>query len=384
MAMAEKADVVIIGGGAVGASIAYHLAQKGCRDVVVVERYLLGSGSTGKSVGGIRQQFSTEINIRLSQESVKFFERFQEETGVDPEFHRVGYLFLATTPAEMEAFSRNVSLQRRLGVPMEVLTPEQAREMVPALNISDVLGATYGPADGYAGVHEVTQGFARRARQLGVRIYEGREVTGIGVNGGRVQAVETAQGPIATPIVVNAAGAWSGQVARMVGLDLPVQPYRRMVFVTEPFPAIPSPIPLTIEFRRGLYFRHEGPGILMGMADPDEPSSFNTEVNWDFLPRLVQAAVERMPILEAARIKTGWAGLYEVTPDAHPILGPVPALQGFIVATGFSGHGFMHSPATGKLIAELIVDGRATTIDISPLGYERFARGELVRESRVV
>ncbi|MFQ6014904.1 MAG: NAD(P)/FAD-dependent oxidoreductase [Anaerolineae bacterium] len=383
--MGETANVVIIGGGVIGTSIAYYLARKGCRDVILCEKEkFLAAGTTGLSVGGIRAQFSRETNVRLSLYSVPFFERFREEMGVDPGLHQVGYLFLLSTEEEVEMFQVNVALQKSLGVEVELISPGEAKEMVPQLNVEDLKGATFGPRDGYADPSSVTHGFAQQARDLGVDIRLETEVTGIEVEKGKVRGVLTRHGAIAAPVVVNAAGPYAHLVGKMAGVDLPAHPYRRQVFFIESLPAIPPTTPMVIDFHKSWYFRKEGPGIVFGMSDPDEPSSFNLNVDWEFMLKVVEYAAHRVPVLAEAQISRSWAGLYCITPDANPILGSIPAVEGFICAVGFSGHGFMHSPATGLLIAELIVDGRASTVDISPLSVERFETGEVAAERHVI
>lgn len=382
--MRSTADVVIIGGGVIGTSIAYHLATLGAQDILVLEKEpMLGMGSTGKCAGGVRQQFSTAINIRLAMESVRFFERLHQEMGADPEFRQHGYLFLATTEEDATTFRQNVALQSSLGLDVDILSPSEAKELVPALNVDDVLLATYCPTDGYADPHSVLQAFAKGARHLGVEIRTATEATGIRLEGSRVDAVITNQGAIETPIVVNAAGPWLASIARLVGIDLPVVPYRRQIFVTNPFPAIPAPVPMVIDFQPSFYFRKEGPGILMGMTDDAEPSSFNTHVDWDFLELVVEKAVHRAPVLAQAGFMDGWGGLYAVTPDDNPILGPLPEIEGFFCAGGFSGHGFMQSPAVGRVLAELILRGQAEP-DIFALSIHRLREGREFREERVV
>lgn len=380
----ETAEVVIVGGGVIGCSIAYHLAERGAKGVLLLERAVLGSGATGACAGGIRQQFSTEVNIRLSQESLEAFKTFPERMGVEIAFRQVGYLFLLTSPEELEAFQKHVVLQQSLGVPVSLFSPDEAKRLVPQLNVEDVVGATFCPADGHADPYGVLQGYARRARLLGVRIQEGREVQWIEVEKGRVKGVITREGRIAAPVVINAAGPHAARVAASAGIELPLLPHRRSVFVTEPFDQLPDPLPMIIDFTTGFYFHRESGGILMGMANRSEPPSFHTGVEWDFLPAVLSRAVHRAPVLETARIKRGWAGLYEMTPDAHPILGEVSGLQGFLLAVGFSGHGFMHAPAVGKLLAELILDGKASTLDISPLSLDRFREGKLLPEYTVI
>lgn len=382
--MIRTAEVVIIGGGVMGASTAYQLACRGVHPVVILEREQLASGSTSLSAGGIRYQFSSEANIRIMLESVPVFERFAEEFDTEIDFRQDGYLFLATTTETWDDFQANFALQQRLGAPVRLLSPDDIRELTPYLYLEDVIGGTFGPKDGYADPYSVAMGFAKKARELGALISEKTEVTGISVDGNRVTGVETPKGRIATPAVVNVTGAWSSRVGRMVGVDLPVKPYRRQVFVTHPFDSLPQRIPMIIDFEPSFYFRREGPGILMGMTDKDEPSSFNTNVDWDFLTEVVEKAIRRAPLLEKAGFMRGWGGLYAVTSDDNPIIGKdVGGVQGFYCAVGFSGHGFMQSPAVGRILADLITMGEAG-LDLSEFRLERFARSEGAGEKRVV
>jgi sarcosine oxidase subunit beta len=379
----ERADVVIVGGGVIGASIAYHLAAKGVRDVVVLERDRLGGGSTSRNAGGVRLQFSTEINVRLSQRSLPRLERFAEEMGVDPDFRQVGYLFLITTDRDASAFERSLQLWSRLGVPARRLDRSQVHTLFPEVRVDDVRFATYCEDDGYLDPASLLNGYVKRARENGVRFREGEPVTGLDREGGRVSAVRTANATIATETVVNAAGPWAGEVGKLAGIDLPITPLRRQIFVTDPIVGLDRDFPLTVEMATGFYFHRESGGVLMGMADPADTPSFDDSVNWSFLPTIVERALDRMPALEKANVKTGWAGFYEDTPDKHPILGHIAGVRGFISAAGFSGHGLMHAPAAGEAIAELIVDG-TTTLDIAALSFDRFARGDLIREHNVI
>lgn len=382
--MEKRADVVIAGGGCMGTSTAFNLARKGCTNVILIEKEkMLGMGSTGLCAGGIRQQFSTKINTILSMASVKIFENFEKEVGLPINFQQNGYLFLASTEEEMENFKLNVELQRSLGLNVEIITPESALKKVPRLNVEDIVGGAFCQTDGVVDPHEVNQAFATAARALGVKIYEDTSATGIEIKNGKVSRIITNKGDIETPVVVNAAGPFAGEFARMAGINLPVLPYRRQIFVTEPFPEIPDDIPLVVDFHSDFYFRKETGGLLMGMGDPDEPSSFNTHTDRDFMERLVERAVHRVPAMERANIIRGWGGLYEITPDFHAVLGKVPEVEGFFCINGFSGHGFMHSPIVGKLIAELIIEGK-TSIDISSLSITRFKEGKLIRERAVV
>jgi sarcosine oxidase subunit beta len=330
-------------------------------------------------VGGIRTQFSTEINILFSLESLKTFEQFKEEFGVDPEFRRIGYLFLATTEREMEVFGENIKLQKKFNIPVEFLNSDEIGSRWPYLRMEDVLGGTFCARDGVAGPNEILSGFASGAKRAGVRIHEGMEVIGISLAKGKIQSVKTKNEEISAPVVVSAGGAYAASIGGMISVKIPVKPLRRQIFITAPFHLIDHPIPLTIDFHRGWYFRQEGDGLLLsGPLDP-EPS-FNLNTEYEAMVEASENAMYRVPVLEKARIARGWAGLYEISPDHHAILGRVPGVEGFILANGFSGHGFQHSPAVGKVISELIVDGKAVTIDISSLSIERFEKGELMLE----
>lgn len=377
--MEKTADVVIIGGGIVGLSIAYYLALKRAGKIVLFEKGQLGEGSTSRCVGGIRVQFSTEINIRFSLESLKTFERFEEEFGVNPEFKRIGYLFLATTELEIGVFKENIKLQRKFNIPVEFLNPDEIRSRWPYLRTDDIPGGTFCSWDGYAGPSEILSGFASGAKRAGVKIYEGMEIMGISLAKGKIRSVKTKDEEIFTRVVINAAGPYAASIGKMAGIKILVKPLRRQIFITAPFHLTDRPIPLTIDFHRGWYFRQEGDGLLLsGPLDP-EPS-FNLNTDYEAMAETSENAMYRVPALEKARIASGWAGLYEISPDHHAILGKVPEAEGFILANGFSGHGFQHSPAVGKVISELIADGGANTIDISSLSIERFEKGEVVLE----
>jgi sarcosine oxidase, subunit beta len=377
--------VVIAGGGVMGTSTAHHLAQRGAREVVLVEREpFLGTMSTGQCAGGIRHQFSTEINIRLSIESIRMLERFPEEPGQDIGLRFCGYLFLLTRPEDVEPFRRGVELQHRLGVETRWLEPEQIAERVPLIDLDGVLAGTIHDRDGLCDPSSVVQGYAAGARRLGVRILTETEVTGIRVEGGRVTAVETNRGTIATPALVNACGAWAPALGEMAGVRIPIEPIRRQIAVTAPIDAIPEDFPFTVFFPDSLYFHREGRGILTGRSNHHETPGFKLEVDPDWEEAHLTEAVRRMPILGEAGLMSRWAGLYEVTPDAQPILGRIRDVDGLYVMAGFSGHGFMHGPAAGLLMAEEIVDGKADTIDIQPFRFDRFAEGDLAPERNVI
>jgi len=382
-------DVLIIGGGVIGCSIAYHLTKRGCRNVVVVERNTIGSGSTAKAAGGFRQQFSYEANVRLAMYSINFFEHFHERLELPPDaegvdFHQIGYLFLLSTPEAFTTFERSAALQQRLGLPVEVLTPEQVGSRWPWLSVHDLVGATYCPTDGYGRPHNVMQAFATQAQRLGASFVEGAEVSAITRKAARIMTVETNQGSFSPGSVIICAGPWSGELGRLAGVEIPVQPLRRMCFVTDPFDAIPQDAPMTIEMPNTFHFRPEGAGFMLGTSDQDEPYGFHTTMRWEWLERVMEDAAKRVPVLEQAKIHHGWAGLYETSPDHNAILGPIPGVENLLVATGFSGHGVMQSPATGMIMSEFILDGKAHTLDVSDLGIERFSTGRLHPENHVI
>jgi len=377
-----RADVVVVGGGIIGASVAYFLQRGGAGRVVLVDRGLFGGGSSSRAAGGIRQQFSTEVNVRLSQKSLDYYRRFEAELAVDAGFRESGYLFLLTDGRSWKAFQRNALLQRGLGVPVELLDARAAQRLVPQLDVEGVLGATYCPTDGFADPGSAVAGFVAGARAAGVAACDQTTVTGIALRDGGVAAVETDRGSIETPLLINCAGAFAATIGRMAGLDLPVRPYRRQIYVTEPFDGLPAAMPLTIDFGTKFYCRREGAAVLMGMDDPEEPSGEDTATTTAFLERLTAAATRRLPVLADAAIRLGWGGLYEVTPDHNPLLGAT-SVRGFYCACGFSGHGFMHAPAAGMVIADLITRG-ASDPDVSELAPDRFARGAPLRESAVI
>jgi len=381
----KTAQVVVIGGGVMGASVAYHLALRGCTDVVLLEKEtFFGEGATGRCAGGIRYQFSTEINIRLSQVSLPMLDRFEEELGQSIDLKWVGYMLLASTKENETEFRRNIALQNRLGVNSEWLSAGDAAALVPLINCKGIIGAAWNAGDGLADPNGVVQGYVSGARRLGVRLLSDAEVIGIQTQGGQVAGVETLLGTIATRHVVNAAGPWAAVIGEMAGLEIPVAPVRRQIVVTTPLPQLPPNFPFVIDFAQSLYFHPEGEGILTGMSNPDEPAGFSQAVDSEWELVHLEAAMERMPILEDAGILSRWAGLYEVTPDAHPILGRTPELDGFYCINGFSGHGFMHGPVCGLLLAEEILDGAAHTLDVSSLSIERFKTGDGMTEYNVV
>ena len=375
--MAETTDIVIIGAGIIGAAIAAHLAARGHSDVIVLEQAPQAvSGASARSAGGVRHQFSAAVNIRLSQLSVAKLDRFADEYDVDPGWRRSGYLLLFDDPAAWDAAQANVARQRTLGARVETLSPDAVAGHVPGTRLDDLVGATFGPDDGVCDPHTIAMAYLRRAQDRGVQLRRATPVTAIHTDGAAVTGVTTAAGTIGCGVVVNAAGAWAGDVARLAGLPSPVRPFRRGIYLTGPVSQVPRHAPMTIDIGSGFQFRPEMDRLLFGGAHPHEPSSFNTDVDWAYLDTLLDQGLHRFPFLAAAGVDRAkcWAGLYAVTPDHMPILGRHPARAGYVDANGFSGHGVMHAPATGQLMAEEILDGRAHTIDIDELRVARFDR----------
>ncbi|MGD8632230.1 MAG: FAD-binding oxidoreductase [Anaerolineales bacterium] len=384
MELPETADVVVIGGGVMGASTAYHLALEGVEEVVLLEKETyFGQGATGRCAGGIRHQFATEVNVKLSNVSLTMLDRLKQETGQDPDLRKCGYLFVLTNDADVASFKRNIEMQRKLDVNVEWLSGDEIRSRLPMMQFPDALAGTYSPNDGLADPNGVVMGYIKGARSLGVKPFTDTEVLDIIVESGKVQAVITAHGRIDTPAVVNAAGPWASLIGKMVELELPITPLRRQMLTTTPLPELPTDFPFVIDFAQSLYFHREGEGILTGMSNPDETPGFDQSIDEDWEVRAISAAAERMPMLESAGRLAGWAGLYEVTPDAHPIFGSTP-VDGFWIVGGFSGHGFMHGPIAGKLMQEFIMEGHAQTVDVSSLDLARFEEGRLIHEYNVV
>ncbi len=393
--MRHTADVVIVGGGCMGCSVAWHLAQHGITNVVLVEREAqLATGSTGKNAGGVRHQFSHPANIELSKESIAMMARFEEVVGAPIDFHQDGYLFLLSKSANVDTFRRNMVLQQKHGIDVRWVSNEEACELSPGLDLTGVKGATYCPQDGVADPNGVTMGFAKGAQQKGVEIVRGCEVTGARLDGHRLTTVRTSQGDISTPILINAAGPWAKAIGRFLGVDVPVEPERRHIFIAsaptggswdDPRHAgrVPTSKILVIDFESTFYFHREGGGLLFGMGDPDERPGFDITVRWDFLPKVIDVAMQRLPALADAAVSHAWAGLYEMTPDHNPIIGPSSDVDGFYTIAGFSGHGFQHAPAAGRILADLIAH-RDPKFDLSPFELDRFSRRAVAGEANVV
>jgi len=380
----NTADIVIIGGGVMGASAAYHLACKGMKNIILLEKEdYFGTGATGRCAGGVRYQFSTEINIRLSLESLPMIERFKDELGQDVNYRPCGYLLVATNERDVAVFNHNVQLQNNLGVQTQLLSGDEIRRRLPLMKFDDALAGTFHQKDGLVDPNSVVMGYVNAAQKMGVKAITGAEVIGVRISGDQIEEVETGLGSIKTRMVLNAAGPWSGVIGRMAGVHIPVVPLRRQMFTTNPLKGIPVDFPFVIDFAQSLYFHREGDGLLIGMSNQNEKPGFDQSVDEEFEIVNFEAAIERMPLVEKASRAAHWAGLYEVTPDAHPIYGGTD-VKGFYVCSGFSGHGFMHGPVSGKLMSECILDGKFSSVDVGMLDLKRFDEGRLITEYNVV
>jgi len=385
----KTADVVIIGGGIVGCSIAWHLTSAGCKSVLVIERESAqGKGSTGKSMGGVRAQFSTPVNIQMSLYSIPFYARFEETLGHPSGYRDQGYLFVATRQAHLAYLRANFERQWALGLKtVRMLEAAEIATMLPQLRADDVLGGSFCSTDGFVDPYSAMTGFMARASEQGATLWKKTEVTGIDRDHQGVSGVETSREHVATRVVVNAAGAWAAQVAKLAGVDLPVEPLRRMLVPSEPFDDFPHSSPMVIDMSNGFHFRPEGRGFLLAWNDPEETHGYKTDFEPAFIEKILTLAADRVPVFEnlAVNPKRAWAGLYEMTPDHHAVLGPVPNVHGFFLANGFSGHGVMHAPATGKIVSDLILQGKTAVVDdISVLNFDRFAKGALLEETAVL
>ena len=384
MSLPNLADIVIIGGGVIGASAAYHLTQRGFKNIVLLEKEnFFGQGATGRCAGGVRYQFSTEVNVRLSIASLPMIERFKQEIGQEVNYRQCGYLLVATNEKDLAEFKHNVALQNRLGIPTQLLSGDEVRTRLPLMKFDDAIAGTFNQKDGTVDPNGVVMGYINAAQKMGVKAISGVEVTGVTVSGGNIEEVRTSLGGIKTRMILNAAGPWSGQVGKMAGIDIPLIPLRRQMFTTNPLKEVPVDFPFVIDFAKSLYFHREGEGLLVGMSNQDEKPGFDQNVDDDFEIVNLEAAIERMPLMEKASRASHWAGLYEVTPDAHPIYGKTD-VNGFFLCTGFSGHGFMHGPISGKLMSEFILDGKFSSVDVSMLDLKRFEEGRLIQEYNVV
>jgi len=384
----ETADVVIVGGGIVGSSIAYHLTEAGCTNVLVVEREThQGKGSTGKSMGGVRAQFATPVNIQMSLYSIPFYASFDERLGHPAGYKPQGYLFVATGERHLEYLRTNQEKQKALGLKTaRMVSADEIRSMFPQLRSDDVVGGSFCSTDGFVDPYSAMVGFMTRAAESGARLWRNTEVTAIHKNGQGITGVETTRGPVSTRSVVNAAGAWAAQVGKLAGVDLPVEPLRRMLVPTEPFDQFPHSAPMIIDMSNGFHFRPESLGFLLAWNDPEETPGFKTDFEPGFIEKVLTRAANRVPCFDnlAVNPKRAWAGLYEMTPDHHPILGPVAAVPGFFLANGFSGHGVMHAPATGKILSDLILHKKCDLADTRLLSLDRYREGRLIEETAVL
>jgi glycine/D-amino acid oxidase-like deaminating enzyme len=383
------AEVVIIGGGIVGASIAWHLTEAGCRNVLIIEREThQGKGSTGKSMGGVRAQFATAPNIQMSLYSIPFYTGFEERLGLPSEYRGQGYMFVATRPSHLDYLETNQRLQKSLGLTQAcMLTREDIVATVPQLRSDDILGGSFCPTDGFVDPYSVMVGFTTRACEKGAKLWRSTEVTGITRRNGTITGVETTRDAVSAPMVVNAAGPWAAPVAALAGVQLPVEPLRRMLIPTEPFDGVSHQAPMVIDMTNGFHFRPENLGFLLAWNDPEETPGYKTDFDPGFIEKVLVRAADRVPCFEnlAVNPKRAWAGLYEMSPDHHAIIGPVAEAPGFFCANGFSGHGVMHAPATGKILADLILRGKTDVVsNVAVLSPARFAKGELLHETAVL
>lgn len=381
MKLPDYVDVVIVGGGVMGASTAFHLAEAGV-SVLLCEKNELASGSTSKAAGGVRANFSDAFNVALGARSLDLFSRFQERPGYEIDLHRPGYLFALTKPEDVKLFESSTEIHKEFGVESKMLTPAEAALISPLLNVEDVLACSFTPNDGHCTPESVVIGYALGAKRLGAVVLTQTEVIEIELSGDEIVAVQTNHGRVKTNTVINCAGAWSPVIGQMVGLTLPVTPYRRELVITEPltedFEDLPKSMPMTIDYSSSLYWHREGRGLLMGFSDKTNPPGFETTKDPEFLEKLGEIAAKRAPRLLDIGIGRGWVGLYEVTPDHNAILGEFKKISRFFYATGFSGHGFLQGPAIGEILRDLYLD-KEPFVDISPLSADRFASPNLLR-----
>jgi sarcosine oxidase subunit beta len=384
----QTADVVIVGGGIVGSSIAYHLTASGCRSVLVIERESAqGKGSTGKSMGGVRAQFSTPVSIQMSLYSIPFYASFEERLGNPCDYRPQGYLFCATTDQQMAYLRINYAQQVKMGLKnVRLMAGDEIRRMFPQLRADDIVGGSFCSSDGFVDPYSAMSGFMTCAANNGASLSKNTVVTSLTRDATGIASVETTRGAVATRKIVNCAGPWAAGVAKLAGVDLPVEPLRRMLVPSEPFDEFPHTAPMIVDMSSGFHFRPEARGFLLAWNDPEETPGFKTEFDGAFVEKILIRAADRVPCFANLQVnpKRAWAGLYEMTPDHHPILGEAPEVPGFFLANGFSGHGVMHAPATGKILSDLILTGKTELIDASLLNLARFAEGRLIHETAVL
>src|SRR5580692_1064162 len=384
----HSADVVIIGGGIVGSSIAYHLTANGCLSVLVNERESAqGKGSTGKSMGGVRAQFSTPVSIQMSLYSIPFYASFEEQLGYPCDYRPQGYLFCATSEKQMAYLRANYAQQVKMGLKnVRVIEGAEINGMFPQMRSDDIIGGTFCSTDGFVDPYSAMIGFMTWATEHGAKLWKNSAVTEVTRDAAGIVSVETTRGAVETRTIVNCAGPWAASVAALAGVDLPVQPLRRMLVPTEPFNEFPHTAPMIVDMSNGFHFRPEARGFLLAWNDPEETPGFKPDFDPLFVEKILTRAADRVPCFANLPVnpKRAWAGLYEMTPDHHPILGEARDVPGFFLANGFSGHGVMHAPATGKILSDLILTGKTDLIDASLLDLSRFAEGRLIHETAIL
>lgn len=380
----SEADVVILGGGIMGASIAFHLAEAGVKNIVLLERNTLGSGSSAKPLGGVRATFSDPGNILLGQRSLEAYERFNETFNTDIGLQQVGYLFLCRSESELAEVEHSTRVQNSLGGSSRMVTPDEAFEINPFLDPSVLLGGSFSPRDGFAQPSKVVAAYAAAAKQLGVTILEHTEVLDIDASGGQVRSLHTNRGTIRTPRLICAAGVWSTKLGAMAGVDLPMEPVKRQIGMTpqqsKPYPTVP----FTLDLSTTLYFHNYINGMLLGISNEDQEPGFNREFDYSWVAAFDEAAEIVAPSLAHQPLEVGWAGLYENTPDHNAMIGVSGTVEGFMYATGFSGHGFLQGPAVGELVTDMYL-GRETFMDAQQFSADRFANEEsMLREVHII
>jgi sarcosine oxidase, subunit beta len=379
----RRAEVVVVGGGIVGASVLFHLAEAGVHDVVLLERDDLACGSSGKPIGGVRGQFSDALNVQLAARSLAAYDRFAQRPGADIGLDKVGYLFLLRTQEDVAQFERSIAIQNEHGIPTRLVTPAEAASLCPCVDRHALVAAAFSPSDGHARPTVVATAYIAAARARGARAVTGCAVSDIEVRDGEITAVQTSQGTIRTSTVVCAAGPWSREIGAMAGVDLDVRPLRRQIVFSEPLAGIPRRLPFTIDYGTTFYFHSAGDGVLLGMSDPGQAPGFDRDYDATWLPALREVAARCAPSLADVRVTHGWAGLYEMTPDANALVGESRSVSRFLYATGFSGHGFCQAPAAGEVVRDL-VRGEEPFVDVMPLRAERFAERAPIAEANIV
>jgi len=387
MSLPSQVDVVIVGGGVMGTSAAFHLAEAGV-SVLLCEKSELASGSTSKAAGGVRANFSDEFNVALGARSLDLFADFSRRPGYEIDLHRSGYLFVLTKQADVELFEKSTKIHHQFNVESRMLTPAEAGKISPLLNTKDLIAASFTPHDGHCTPESVVLGYAGGAKKLGATVLTNTEVSAIKINSGEITSVVTSAGEVRTKAVMNCAGAWSPQIGSMVGLELPVTPYKRELVITEAlsesFADLPANMPMTIDYSTSLYWHREGKGLLMGFSDKSIEAGFDLKRDPQFLEKLGAIAMLRAPRLMDIGIGKGWAGLYEVTPDHNAILGEFKKVSRFFYATGFSGHGFLQGPAIGEILRDLYLN-KQPFVRIDQLSADRFlSTGQLRPEYNIV